>query len=45
LVQLGRKSEARLAFDRAIALASAPAEVAHIRLHLDRLVESAQAPN
>jgi RNA polymerase sigma-70 factor, ECF subfamily len=46
LLQLGRKSEARMAFDRAIALASAPAEVAHIRLHLDRLVlDSAQAPS
>jgi RNA polymerase sigma-70 factor, ECF subfamily len=46
LVQLGRKTEARIAFNQAIALASAPAEVAHIRLHLDRLVlDTAQAPN
>jgi RNA polymerase sigma-70 factor (ECF subfamily) len=38
LLQLGRKREAREAFDRAIALASTPAEAAHIRQHLDRLV-------
>ncbi len=37
LLQLGRKAEAREAFDRAIALAHTPAEAAHIRLHLDRL--------
>jgi RNA polymerase sigma-70 factor, ECF subfamily len=39
LTQLGRKAEARVAFDRAIALANTPAEAAHIRMHLDRLVE------
>ncbi len=37
LLQLGRKDEARVAFDRAIALATTPAQAAHIRLHLDRL--------
>ncbi|MFL5256364.1 MAG: RNA polymerase sigma factor [Rhodopila sp.] len=37
LSQLGRAAEARVAFNRAIALASAPAEAAHIREHLDRL--------
>lgn len=37
LQQLGRAEEARIAFDRAIALARTPAEAAHIRLTLDRL--------
>ena len=37
LFQLGRRQEARAAFDQAIALANTPAEAAHIRLHLDRL--------
>jgi RNA polymerase sigma-70 factor, ECF subfamily len=37
LSQLGRKEDARAAFDRAIALANTPAEAAHIRMHLDRL--------
>jgi RNA polymerase sigma-70 factor (ECF subfamily) len=37
LMQLGRSEEARIAFDRAIALAHTPAEAAHIRMHLDRL--------
>ena len=37
LLQLGRGDEARVAFDRAIALANTPAEAAHIRMHLDRL--------
>ncbi|HLZ85335.1 MAG TPA: RNA polymerase sigma factor [Caulobacteraceae bacterium] len=37
LRQLGRAAEARVAFDRAIALAGTPAEAAHIRLHLDAL--------
>ncbi len=37
LLQLGRAEEARIAFDRAIALAQSPAEAAHIRRHLDRL--------
>jgi len=39
LMQLGRDGEARIAFDRAIALAHTPAEAAHIRQHLDRLAE------
>jgi RNA polymerase sigma-70 factor (ECF subfamily) len=37
LLQLGRDSEARTAFDRAIALAHTAAEAAHIRSQLDRL--------
>ena len=37
LLQLGRHGEARIAFDRAIALAGTAAEAAHIRTHLDRL--------
>ena len=39
LMQLGRADEARVAFDRAIALAHTPAEAAHIRQHLDRLMK------
>jgi RNA polymerase sigma-70 factor (ECF subfamily) len=38
LMQLGRNEEARVAFDRAIALANTSAEAAHIRMHLDRLM-------
>jgi RNA polymerase sigma-70 factor, ECF subfamily len=38
LMQLGRAEEARVAFDRAIALANTAAEAAHIRMHLDRLI-------
>ncbi|HEX4178188.1 MAG TPA: RNA polymerase sigma factor, partial [Rhizomicrobium sp.] len=38
LLQLGRNREARADFDRAIALANTPAEAAHIRHHLDRLM-------
>jgi len=38
LMQLGRTGEARIAFDRAIALANTVAEAAHIRQHLDRLM-------
>ena len=44
LLQLERKDEARVAFDRAIALAHTAAEAAHIRLHLDRLIK-ANAPD
>jgi RNA polymerase sigma-70 factor (ECF subfamily) len=40
LEQLGRNEEARVAFDRAIALAHTPAEAAHIRMHLDRLAQA-----
>jgi RNA polymerase sigma-70 factor, ECF subfamily len=39
LLQLGRTEEARVAFDRAIALANTAAEAAHIRMHLDRLIK------
>jgi RNA polymerase sigma-70 factor (ECF subfamily) len=42
LLQLGRANEARIAFDRAIALANTPAEAAHIRRHLDRLMATAE---
>ena len=42
LQQLGRGDEARVAFDKAIALATTPAEAAHIRQHLDRLSRDAQ---
>lgn len=37
LMQLGRDDEARISFDRAIALANTPAEASHIRMHIDRL--------
>jgi RNA polymerase sigma-70 factor (ECF subfamily) len=39
LLQLGRSEEARVAFDRAIALANTASEAAHIRMHLDRLIK------
>jgi RNA polymerase sigma-70 factor (ECF subfamily) len=38
LLQLGRDGEAQEAFARAISLANTPAEAAHIRMHLDRLM-------
>ncbi|HKY95164.1 MAG TPA: RNA polymerase sigma factor, partial [Kiloniellales bacterium] len=41
LLQLGRHREAREAFNRAIALATTPAQAAHIREHLDRLERDA----
>ncbi len=44
LMQLGRNDEARVAFDRAIALAHTSAEAAHIRMHLDRLMRDSQSP-
>jgi RNA polymerase sigma-70 factor (ECF subfamily) len=37
LLQLGRKEEARVAFDRAIALANTAAEASYIRDQIDRL--------
>lgn len=40
LMQLGRDEEARVAFDRAIALAHTGAEAAHIRMHIDRLMKN-----
>jgi RNA polymerase sigma-70 factor (ECF subfamily) len=43
LLQLGRAAEARVALDRAIALAHTPAEAAHIRMHLDRLTDDGRA--
>jgi RNA polymerase sigma-70 factor (ECF subfamily) len=42
LLQLGRNHEARGAFDRAISLAGSAQEAAHIRRHLDRLMQQAQ---
>jgi RNA polymerase sigma-70 factor (ECF subfamily) len=42
LMQLGRADEARENFDRAIALANTPAEAAHIRMHLDRLMQESE---
>jgi RNA polymerase sigma-70 factor, ECF subfamily len=41
LMQLGRSAEARIAFNRAIALANTAPEAAHIRRHLDRLIAEA----
>ncbi|WP_342240192.1 RNA polymerase sigma factor [Inquilinus sp. OTU3971] len=43
LQQLGRVSEAREAFNQAIALANTAAEAAHIRMHLDRLQQDGTA--
>ncbi|MFT4001712.1 MAG: RNA polymerase sigma factor [Rhizobium sp.] len=43
LMKLDRPQEARVAFDRAIALARSPAEAAHIRHQLDRLNADAVA--
>ncbi len=43
LRDLGRTEEARVAFDRAIALANSAAEAAHIRQHLDRLIKDGAA--
>jgi len=40
LLQLGRHDEARVAFDRALALANSPAEAAHIRSQIDRLTQT-----
>ena len=42
LMQLGRNTEAREAFNQAIALANTPAEAAHIRQHLDTLAKAAK---
>ncbi len=43
LLQLDRQGEAREAFNRAIGLAGTPAEAAHIRQHLDRLIDASTA--
>jgi RNA polymerase sigma-70 factor (ECF subfamily) len=40
LHELGRTDEARVAFDKAIALAHTSAQAAHIRQHLDRLLKN-----
>ena len=42
LRQLGREDEARDSFQRAISLAGSAAEAAHMRMHLDRLVEDSR---
>ncbi len=42
LLELERPNDAKVAFDRAIALANTPAEAAHIRLQLDRLASTAR---
>jgi RNA polymerase sigma-70 factor, ECF subfamily len=39
LLELERRGEAKVAFDRAIALANTAAEAAHIRMQLDRLAD------
>jgi RNA polymerase sigma-70 factor (ECF subfamily) len=41
LHELGRADEARVAFDKAIALAHTSAQAAHIRQHIDRLLKGA----
>jgi RNA polymerase sigma-70 factor (ECF subfamily) len=43
-LELGHTAAARTAFDRAIALATTAAEAAHIRQHLDRLMQDHPAP-
>ncbi|OJF93288.1 RNA polymerase sigma factor [Pararhizobium antarcticum] len=40
LLALGRSDEARIAFNRAIALANTVAEATHIRAHLDRIAHN-----
>jgi RNA polymerase sigma-70 factor (ECF subfamily) len=45
LLRLGRANEARIAFDRAIALANTAAEAAHIRGHIDRLIRESASDN
>ncbi len=42
LLQTGRVAEARVAFDRAVALAGSAAEAGHIRRHLDRLLRDSR---
>lgn len=42
LLELGRRAEAKVAFDRAIALATSVADADHIRGHLDRLVAESE---
>jgi RNA polymerase sigma-70 factor (ECF subfamily) len=45
LMQLDRTAEARTAFGEAIALATTPAQAAHIRQHLDQLMKEGATPN
>ncbi len=42
LLQAGRREEARIAFDQAIALAATASEAGHIRRHLDRLMRESE---
>jgi RNA polymerase sigma-70 factor (ECF subfamily) len=42
LLQLGRRDDAKAAFDRAISLAHTAAEAAHIRMQIDRLAAEAE---
>ncbi len=42
LLQLDRREEARLTFDRALSLANTAAEASYIRKHLDQLIESGE---
>ena len=44
LMQLGRNADARIAFDRAIALARTTAEAAHIRLQIEQLMRAPADP-
>ena len=44
LLQLGRREEARTAFERAISLANTPAEAWHIRRQIDRILADNEAP-
>jgi RNA polymerase sigma-70 factor (ECF subfamily) len=44
LTRLGRAEEARVAFERAIALAKTAAEAAHIRMQIDRLTSDNAVP-
>jgi RNA polymerase sigma-70 factor (ECF subfamily) len=41
LMQQGRAQEAKVAFDRAVALANTAAEASHIRMQIDRLLKDA----
>ncbi|WP_315925519.1 RNA polymerase sigma factor [Mesorhizobium sp. SP-1A] len=44
LMELRRDAEARVAFDQAISLANTAAEAAHIRMHIDRLMQESGRP-
>lgn len=45
LLQLERHDEARISFERAVALANTAAEAAHIRSQIDRLIGAKDAPS